>query len=467
MDFEKYYAFINSKKIRAEKYGFKIDEKYLPKGLFDWQVEIIKRSCEKGKSAIFASCGLGKTIMQLSWAYQVVNYTNKNVLILAPLAVGKQTVQEGEKFGIKSKFIRSMNDICEDVYIYIMNYEMIDHVNVKLFEGIVLDESSILKSMTGKIRTKLIKQFSTIHYKLCCTATPAPNDFTELGNHSEFLGIKTLQEMLSIWFINDGFTANKWRLKHHAESDFWQWVSSWAISINKPSDLDKKYSDTDFILPKLETIKHQIKDDSIYCTDGYLVKTGSISATSIKREMRNSIEKRIAFAKALVEEKKNESWLIWCELNDESKKLVEEISDSVEITGSMPNEEKAQKMVDFASGKIKILVTKPKNAGFGMNWQICHNVIFVGVSFSFESYYQAIRRCWRFGQKENVSCHVILCNNEYKIFSIIEEKEKKYIAMTIGMNGYFQNEKEDIAIEKDQNIKIKIPNYLTSHGSVA
>lgn len=436
--------------------------------LFDWQKEIVRKTCRIGRAAIFASCGLGKSAMQLAWAKQVCAHTGGKVLILAPLAVGAQTVEEGQKFGITGRYIRSMTEIADDCGIYLMNYEMLDHVDVSKFSGIVLDESSILKSLTGKTRTRLIKTFRDMPYKLCCTATPAPNDYTELGNHSDFLGIKSTQKMLATWFINDGDTANKWRLKRHAERSFWAWVASWAISLNKPSDLGPQYDDAEFQLPKLNTLKHELKSSDYYMKDGCLVPLGNVSATDIKRQMRSTLAKRVECAALLVRERPDESWLIWCELNSESEDVTRAIPGSVEITGSMPNHEKAQKMLDFASGKIKVLVTKPKIAGFGMNWQVCHNVVFVGVSFSFESYYQAVRRCWRFGQDHEVDCHIILCNNEGKVFAAVEEKEKKYRAMTLGMSSSGNSHKVILTQKKPYvPSPISIPAFLQPHGMIA
>lgn len=468
MDLNSYHAFIAKKHILAQPAGFEADEVLIPRMLFDWQKEIVRKTCRIGRAAIFASCGLGKSAMQLAWAKQVCAHTGGNVLILAPLAVGAQTVEEGQKFGIDARYIRSMTEIDADCGIYLMNYEMLDHVDVSKFCGIVLDESSILKSLTGKTRTRLIKTFRGMRYKLCCTATPAPNDYTELGNHSDFLSVKSTQKMLATWFINDGDTANKWRLKRHAEKDFWAWVASWAISLNKPSDLSPQYDDAEFQLPKLNTVKHELKSSDYYMKDGCLVPLGNVSATDIKRQMRSTLAQRVEHAAQLVRERPDESWLIWCELNSESEDVTRAIPGAVEITGSMPSHEKAQKMLDFASGKIKVLVTKPKIAGFGMNWQICHNVIFVGVSFSFESYYQAVRRCWRFGQTHEVNCHVILCNNEGKVFAAVEEKEKRYCAMAQGMSssvGFVYAAKKQTMPYGDS--PIKIPAFLQTHGSVA
>lgn len=432
MDYQK---FIESKHIRQSSVGFSANESHIPNTLFDWQKEVVKWATEKGRAAIFAACGLGKTAMQLSWAQQVAYHTNKSVLILAPLAVNEQTEKEGEKFNIEARSIRSMADITGKG-IYIINYEMIDHVNPDLFGGIVLDESSILKSLMGKTKMRLIDMFSQTPYRLCCTATPAPNDHTELGNHAEFLGVMRNQEMLSTWFINDGFETGKWRLKNHGVADFWNWVASWAVCINKPSDIGD-YDDSQYKLPDLITCPHKINFQETDFENGNLIKINNSSAISIKREMRKTMDLRVEQAKSIVKSLNGESVIIWCELNDESTMLTKSIDGAVEITGSMDSKEKSNRMIAFTNGEIKTLVTKPKIAGFGMNWQHCHNMIFVGCSFSFEARYQAIRRCWRFGQKHPVYDHVILAGQEAKIFDAVSRKERKYIEMEQNMSNSF------------------------------
>lgn len=439
-DAQKYHEFIKNKHVRFQQCGFDADESLIPDNLFDWQRKIVLWACAKGKAAIFASCGLGKTAMQLSWALQVVKHTGQSVIILAPLAVGSQTVQEGVKFGIEAQTIRKMDDISKPG-IYIINYEMIDHINPYAFGGVVLDESSILKAMLGKTRNALIDMFCKTPYRLCCTATPAPNDHTELGNHAEFLGIMRYQEMLSIWFINDGAKANSWRLKGHAKDDFWSWVSTWAVNLQKPSDIGPEFDDSKFALPDLITEKHILPDDGIDEEHGTLIRMSNASAINIKKDMRRTLESRVAEAARIVSQMDaSESVIVWCELNEESTALTKAIPGAVEITGSMKPDEKERRMMDFTSGKIRILVSKPKICGFGMNWQHCHQMIFVGMSFSFESRYQAIRRCWRFGQSHTVHDHIILAGQETKIFSAIQKKEQKYVEMEHSMSGKFHNE---------------------------
>ena len=429
-----YRQFIASKFLKVPPCGFHADDRMIPSKLFDWQKEIVRWATSRGRAAIFAACGLGKTAMQLAWAEQVVNHTNKPVIIMAPLAVSQQTVAEGCKFGIDVKSIRGMGSVT-DPAIYIINYEMLAHVNPDLFGGVVLDESSILKALIGKTKMRLIETFQSVPYRLCCTATPAPNDHAELGNHAEFLGIMRTPEMLSTWFVNDGFQVGHWRLKGHAVESFWQWVSSWAVSLNKPSDIGD-FSDDGFILPELNTVKHKIPVDETDFANGLLIKTSASSASTIKRDMRKTLALRVAKA-AEICTKQDGPCIVWCELNDESTALVRSIPGAVEITGSMKPEEKERRMIDFTNGKIKTLVTKPKIAGFGMNWQHCNNMIFVGCSYSFEARYQAIRRCWRFGQTKPVNDNVILAGQESKIFDAVAEKERKYMEMERSMSGTF------------------------------
>ena len=456
-----YQEFIAGKYIRQKSSGFSADEKLLPDGLFDWQKVAVRWATRLGRSAIFASCGMGKTAMQLAWAEQVRIHTGMPVLIMAPLAVNDQTVDEGMKFGIPAESIRGMDDV-HDNGIFIINYEMLNHVSPDMFGGVVLDESSILKSLTGKTKMALIDMFQCVTYRLCCTATPAPNDHAELGNHAEFLGIMRTPEMLSTWFINDGFESGKWRLKGHAVDDFWAWVSSWAVCINKPSDLGD-FDDSQFSLPDLVTVRHDLKVDETDFENGMLVRVKKSSASTIKRDMRKTMDARVACAADIVKSLHGEPCIIWCELNDESTALVRAIPGAVEITGSMKPEEKSAKMMEFTRGEIKILVTKPKIAGFGMNWQHCHNMIFVGCSYSFEARYQAIRRCWRFGQTDTVYDHVILAGQESKIFDVVSEKEKKYLEMERNMSGTFSGIFKETRVAKQKYIGTKhvaIPSFL-------
>jgi hypothetical protein len=409
-----YNDFLASKAIVFDGVGF--TPKKLNRNLFPFQHDIDIWACQKGRAAVFADCGLGKTVMQLAWADAIHKETGENVLIPTPLAVSLQTIQEGEKFGINVK--QSRNG--KPYPITITNYDMLDKFNPDHFIGVALDESSILKAFDGKTRTMIIDMFSRTPYRSAWTATPSPNDFMELGNHAEFLGIMTYVEMLAKFFYHDGGDTSKWILKRHAENDFWRWVCSWAVMIRKPSDLGK-YDDTGFILPKLNTFQHAI--DSDICLDSS--KLISWQATTLEEQRkvkRETIETRCQLCADTVN-KSPEEWLIWCELNPEGDLLEKLIPDSVQVSGSDSLEEKERKLSGFVQDGSRVLITKPKIGGFGMNWQHCRNIYYVGTSHSFEKFYQTLRRCLRFGQKREVNCHINVVDMEGSVFENLMRKE--------------------------------------------
>ena len=412
-----YQEFIENKKITTVSTGFKPDT--LNEMLFDFQRDITKWACKKGKAAIWADCGLGKTPMQLEWARKVHEHTGGDVLILAPLAVSNQTVREGVKFGIDVNIATTQADVKPGINI--TNYEKLHHFVAKDFVGIVLDESSILKHFTSKTRTQIIENFSQTPYRLACTATPAPNDYMELGNHAEFLGVMSRTEMLSMFFVHDGGDTSKWRLKGHAEDKFWEWVASWAVAMRKPSDLG--YDDGRFILPKLTLHEHVVKSPKSH-TVGQATLLPELAQTLTERRQarRESLEQRVQRAADLANSS-DEQWLIWCDLNDESAALTKAIDGAVEVKGSDSNEHKANAMLGFTTGEVRKLVTKPSICGFGMNWQNCSNMIFVGLSDSYEQFYQAVRRCWRFGQENEVDAHIVISEREGLVKANIERKE--------------------------------------------
>lgn len=406
-----YNDFIQSKAITTTASGINVELSELNQNLFKFQADIVKWALAKGKAAIFAGCGDGKTAMQLEWAEQVRKRTGGKVLIVAPLAVSTQTKREGEKFGIKVHISTSQEDTVQDE-INITNYEKLDKFIGKEFTAIVLDESSILKSFSGKIRNQIITMFQNTPYKLACTATPAPNDYMELGNHSEFLGVMTRAEMLAMYFVHDGGQTSKWRLKGHAADLFWKWLSSWCVVIDDPKELG--YDIDGYDLPKLNI--HQIIVDGENAIDETLT-------LSEKRGARHkSLDLRCSAAADLVNNS-DDVWLCWCDLNDEAKCLNQKINNSINVQGSDTSDSKSTSMLEFAAGNVKCLITKPKIAGYGMNWQNCHNMIFVGISDSFEAYYQAVRRCWRFGQKKDVDVYIIISAKEGSVKQNIERKE--------------------------------------------
>ncbi|WP_205739267.1 DNA methyltransferase [Halocella sp. SP3-1] len=429
-----YEDFLRQKQIQVEPVGIDIDRNKLNPVLFDFQKDIVKWALKKGRAAIFSGCGTGKTVMQLEWAKHIHNETDGNILILAPLAVNFQTVEEGrDKLGIDVNPAESQEDIKPGINI--TNYEKLHKFNPDEFIAVVLDESSILKSYTSKTRNQIIQSFEKKPYKLACTATPAPNDYVELGNHSDFLGVMSGKEMLSMFFINDNSSANRWRLKGHAQDKFWQWVTNWAVTLRKPSDLG--YKDEKFILPPLnvkqETVKLQHKPTETL----FHVKAESLMER--KRARRESIEDRVQAAANIANNSNEDTWLIWCDLNKESKLLTKAINGAVEVTGSQSNKKKEETMMKFSDGEVKILVTKPSICGHGMNWQHCNNVIFVGLSDSYEQYYQAVRRTWRFGQQKPVNVYVITAETEGNVVENIKRKEKDAENMAENMVKYMKN----------------------------
>lgn len=415
--YKKYMEFLASKKTNTPSVG--IEPHNTNPMLYDFQRDITNWALRQGRAAIFADCGLGKTPMQLDWARQIQEHTNQNVLIIAPLAVSQQTIREGNKFGVGVSYCRKQDDIVNGVNI--TNYEMVEHFDPESFGGVVLDESSILKSHTGVYRTMLIEMWANCKYKLACTATPAPNDYTELANHAEFMGIMKRQEMLSMFFVHDGGDTQQWRLKGHARHKFWEWLCSWAVMIRKPSDLG--YSDDIFTLPKLNIHEITIPVDLHESAGNFLFRMPAETLQARQKERALTINQRVQRCADLINGDNN-PWLIWCNLNAESAALVKLIDGAVEIKGADKRELKESRMLEFSSGDVKILVTKPKIAGFGMNWQHCSNIAFVGLSDSYEQYYQAVRRCWRFGQKKEVHCYIITAETEGAVVANIKRKEQ-------------------------------------------
>jgi len=380
--------------------------------LFDFQKDIVRWALKRGRAAIWADCGLGKGPMALEWARHVPG----EVLIVAPLAVSRQFKREADKFGITIGIAKSAADIKERITV--TNYERLDGFDKSRFTGVVLDESSILKSHDGKTRTALIDSFSRTPFRLCCTATPAPNDHMELANHAEFLGTMSRVEMLSMFFVHDGGETSKWRLKGHAEGDFWRWLASWAVMMRKPSDLG--YKDDNFKLPEIKIYSHTVSVEK--ATNGFLF---ALEANTLQERIgarRETIEDRVRACASIVNAT-DRPFLVWCNLNTESEALGKMIKGAVEVKGSDTTEEKESAMIGFTEGKIRVLVTKPSIAGFGMNWQHCADMAFVGLSDSYEQYYQAIRRCWRFGQKSQVNVHIITASTEGSIVENIRRKE--------------------------------------------
>ena len=458
-----YAEFLQSKHRKVVSSGFEKPRENMNKHMFDWQKDIAYWALKKGRAALFEDCGLGKTLQQLEWAQSVCDYTERPVLIVAPLSVADQTRREGEKFGYQVSVCRTQNDVLDGINI--TNYEMLSHFDASKFTGVVLDESSILKNFTSKTRTQIIEMFHDTPYKLSCTATPSPNDYMELGNQAEFLGVMSRTEMLATYFIHDGSNTSKWRLKGHAEDRFWSWVAEWAVVLTSPADLG--YSGEGYNLPQLNTVEHLVELGTKAMDGNLTLFTIAAQTLSERREARrNSLDERCEEAAEIVKTDAGQ-WLVWCDLNDESSKLKSLIPGAVEIRGSDTPQDKADRLRGFTDGSIRVLVTKPSIAGFGLNWQGCHNMIFVGLSDSYEMMYQAIRRCYRFGQANTVNVHIVTSTAEGAVRENIERKERQRADMTAEMVRHtkeilrkeIRGTTRDV-IEYNPQVEMKIPAWL-------
>jgi DNA modification methylase len=427
-----YQELLKSKIGKVQEVGF--NAKDLNANLFDFQKYIVEKACKMGRYAIFADCGLGKTLMQLSWAEQVVKHTNKPVLVLAPLAVVQQTIREGSKFRIEvQKF--NIGASFYDAAIYITNYEQLKNIDVSIFGGVVLDESSILKNFTGKNKKLIISSFKKTPYKLACTATPSPNDLNEIGNHSEFLNVLDAQDMRAKWFVRDE-GMNNYRLKGHAKTDFYAWISSWSVMISNPSDIG--FDGSSYVLPKLNYIQKEIKTDKK--DNGKLFNETSVNATTFNKELKITLIPRMEEAARMVNES-DESFIVWVNQNAEDQKLRKLIPDAVSVCGSEKPEVKANKLLGFSDDEYRVLITKKKIAQFGMNFQNCRNQIFAALDFSFEALYQAIRRSYRFGQKREVNIYIITTDTMENVVKAIERKQKQFEEMQNEMNKQINGKK--------------------------
>lgn len=411
----KYEKYIAGKELIFNPIGFELQDRINPM-LFPFQKDIVKWSLKKGRACLFEDCGLGKTPQQLEWAKHVSKRENAPVLIVAPLAVSQQTKMEGIKFGIPVNICSNQSDV--KLGINITNYEKLHKFVGSSFCGVVLDESSILKNMSGFIRNQIIEMFHTVPYRLACTATPSPNDYMELGNHAEFLGIMTYSEMLSMFFVNDSGDTGQWRLKKHAnERKFWQWLCSWAVMLSKPSDLG--YNQKGFDLPSLNYIEHKL------LTISQGISFFALEAETLherQKVRKETIQMRCEKTAELIN-KTNDQWVVWCGLNEESRLLTKLIDGAEEIAGSTNFNLREKRMIGFAEKKVHRLITKPSIAGFGMNWQNCNKMAFVGLNDSWEQYYQATRRLWRFGQEKPVEVHIIIEEREGAVLKNIKRKD--------------------------------------------
>lgn len=419
-----YSGFLASKGQLAPQLGFsaKVDSPHL----FPFQRACVEWALARGRAALFADTGLGKTRMQLTWAAHVVAHTGGRVIILAPLSVAQQTAREASAIGISVTVCREAEDVRDGVNI--TNYDRLDKFDAGQFVGVVLDESSILKAFMGATKTALVNAFMGATYRLACTATPAPNDHMELGNHSEFLGILSGSQMLTRWFINDATTFGTYRLKGHAVAPFWDWVTSWARCVGVPSDLGD-YSDDGYVLPPLHLHRHAVRVDVTGERGDQLFRTPELSATSFHAERRRTVGDRAAKVAALVEAEPEESWIVWADTDYDADELLRLMPYAADVRGSHKLEVKEARLAAFGSGEARVLVTKPSIAGFGLNWQHCARAAFVGPSFSYEAFYQAVRRNWRFGQKREVHVHVVFATTEASVWDVVSRKSDDHGAM--------------------------------------
>jgi len=449
--FMNYQQFLDTKSFIHQETAFSGDI-WEPSEMFPFQRDCVEWALKRGKSALFLDTGLGKTITQLTWAKNVTDYTNKPVLIVAPLCVSHQTVREGEKFGIDCCTVKDDSCIVENTTgVYVTNYEMLKNFNSELFAGIVLDESSILKGMQGSIR-KMITEFAkNIPFRLSCTATPSPNDFMELGSQSEFIGLMSQVEMLAMFFIHDGADTAKWRLKGHGKSKFWEWLATWSIVLRSPSDIG--YDGSDYHLPEINYCEYII--DTVPTDDMFVTVAQGLQERNKAR--KESVEDRCKQA-AEIANSIDDHVLIWCNLNNEGELLESLIDDSVNVYGSMKPELKEKNLLGFTDGEVKKLISKPSIAGFGMNWQHCNQVIFVGLSDSWEKYYQAIRRCWRFGQQRQVTVHIVSADTEGAVVANIKRKEAQNKEMGESMANHMQG----FTVAQIQGAKTEKTDYMPS-----
>lgn len=453
-DLSAYHQFLAAKAIVDPPSGIAAPSG-LPECLFDFQHACTSWALRRGRAALFAGTGLGKSLMELSWADAVYRETQGDVLHLAPLAVSAQLGREAGKFGLAARVVKAGRDA--EPGTSITNYQKIDRFDLSRFAGVILDESSILKSTDGHYRTRLIEECARIPYRLAATATPAPNDFMELGNHAEFLGVMSYTDMLATFFVHDGGDTQKWRLKGHAEEDFWRWMASWAVMLRRPSDLG--FDDGAYALPPLNQIEHRVEVE--LSGEGFgLFAPMAVTMKERLAARRDSVGARVARAAALTPADRPFVW--WCNLNAESEAITAAIPGAVEVRGSDLDDVKERKLVDFSEGRIRVLVTKPSIAGFGMNWQHCADTGFVGLTDSFEQVYQAIRRFWRFGQTRPVNVHFVVAATEGAVLANLRRKEADAERMAAAMVRHMA----DLSTRAVRGVERERPAYAPGHPFV-
>ncbi len=449
-----YGDFLSQKRKRVIEHGFDVSDTDINPMLYDWQRVIVRWAVKVGRAAMFEDCGLGKTPQQLEWARLVCEETKGRILILTPLAVAEQTAREAAKFHIDARVVRDRASLGSGINI--TNYEILEHFQPDDFVGVVLDESSILKNYSGSYRKMLTEFAREMRFRLACTATPAPNDITEIINHSEFLGVMSGKEAIALWFRQDGNTTHAYRLKGHAIRDFYSWMASWARAVRSPADLG--FDDGAFKLPPLRYHEHIVDG---HLSDGFLFPIEASTLQERGQARKKSINARCGLVAELANAT-DRPFLVWCGLNAESELCKRMIPDAVEVKGSDSNAHKIDAMLGFADGKYRAMITKPSIAGFGMNWQHCSKEAFVGLSDSWEQYYQAMRRCWRFGQQNPVDIHVVVAETEGAVLANIQRKERDAARMMSELVGHmgihYKHSKDDSRY--DGNQAVKLPTWM-------
>lgn len=428
--------------------------------LFEWQRAVVEWAVRKGKAALFLDTGLGKTAIQLQWAHEIVKAGKGDVLVVAPLAVSQQSVREGAKFGIPVTHCREPEDVRPGISI--TNYERIEKFDLSRFAGVVLDESSILKSFMGKTKRTLVDAFRDTPYKLASTATPSPNDHMEILNHAEFLDVMRSSEALAIWFINDTMNMGSYKLKGHAKADFWRWVSSWAVGMTTPADIG--YPADGYKLPTLTEREILVDVDESIDAGQELFRHPDMSATAYNREKRLTAPDRVVEVARLVNSD-DEQWVVWCELNEEADLLKAALPGAVEVRGSDSSDRKEESALAFIDGTIRVLISKPSIFGFGLNFQNCHNVAFCGLSYSYETYYQAVRRFYRFGQQRPVNVWIVIGKTEENVLAIVRGKMRRHADMKASMVNEIGAEsvaRKVYALDYPINSTMEVPSWLKS-----
>lgn len=456
-----YQQFLAKKAVKAPARGMAKVPDFAPH-LFQFQRHCIEQHLRVGTAGCFLDTGLGKTEVQLEWCQKAIEETNSRALILTPLAVSGQTKRRAERWGYEARVIREQSDAGPGINI--CNYDRLDKLDPGSFGVVSLDEASILKSFTGKTTRALIEAFKGCRFKLAATATPAPNDHMELGNYAEFLEIMAANEMLSRFFINDTSTASQqWRLKGHAETAFWDWLSSWSRMAERPSDLGDK--DDGFILPPFEVVRHRSRDSRISQELADMFGAPSLSATTLHDIKRQTIEARAEKAGEAVQAERGEAWIIWCDTDYEADALKKAVPSAIEIRGSMSIDEKEERLEAFGTGEAKHMIAKPSMCGFGLDWSHCSRMAFVGRSYSYETWYQAVRRCWRFGQKCKVIVHLIVAEGETEIGRVIDRKSGDHAKMKSAMRAAMrraQGEKQITKAEYKPTSKARLMPWISA-----